>query len=84
MVTHLLCLLTLAAVLAAHVTHAHVGDEIYPYTVRNVTFEIGANGNLGTGFALRPPGSQREAGGTRGGGPGPAAQAVSNSAMTES
>lgn len=53
-------------VLLATRVFAHVGDEIYPYTVRNVTFENGENGNLGMGFALRPPGSQREAGGPGG------------------
>ena len=31
MVTRLLCLLTLAAILAAPAAHAHVGDQIYPF-----------------------------------------------------
>ena len=64
---YLVCLLTFGPILGlAPAAHAHIGDEIYPYTVRVVTFEKGENGNLGTVFAYRPPGSQREAGG-RGG-----------------
>ena len=82
--TRLISLLTLAALLGhAPGAHAHIGDEIYPYTVRVATFEKGENGNLGTEFAAEPPGSQRGSRGARGG-LGRAAQAVSNSCMTES
>ena len=81
--TCLVALLTLAPLLGiAPLAHAHVGDEIYPYTVRDVTFGKGEIGKFGMGFATQPPGSQREAGGR--GGLGRTAQAVSNSCMTES
>ncbi len=55
--------------LAARV-FAHAGDEIYPYTVRVVTFEKGENGNLGTEFASDPPAPNGKPGGAGGPGPG--------------
>ena len=42
--------LTLAPLLGiASQAHAHVGDEIYPHTVRDVTFGKGENGKLRMG-----------------------------------
>ncbi len=67
----LTCLLTLAPLLGlAPAAHAHIGDEIYPYTVRNVTFGKGENGNLGTVFAPDPPAPNGKPGGAGGPGPG--------------
>ena len=83
MVTRLLCLLTLAAILAAPAAHAHVGDEIYPYTVRDVRFGKGENGKFGMAFATQTPRLPTGSRGARGG-LGRTAQAVSNSCMTES
>ena len=71
MPTLLVPLLTLVPLLGpASVTHAHIGDEIYPYTVRNVTFGKGENGNLGTVFAPDPPAPNGKPGGAGGPGPG--------------